>query len=139
MRTLLDQGETIFFISWTHGASSFGDRYQKEILSQQLIYLEIKSSLIVKIPYMKDIAPLFLDMNNLSRGIKMSQSHLIFDNVRSLVNSEEPERALSTLIDFSKMAQTSFKSSHFIMTSFMDSKNDNIAARIAQVLAGRNV
>ena len=134
LKNYLERGDKVIFISWSKGDFHFGDHFSNYIEEEQLIVLEMKSSIITKMPYLNDISPLFDDIANLSHPQKPEDFILVFDNIRNLINHDNRERAYSTFLGMGKIIQTTFKEAEFIMTKFTDPKNKMFLLKLVNVL-----
>jgi CheY-like chemotaxis protein len=78
VKSLLRKGEKVVFLSWTQGKDFNDDELEKFIEDERLIFLEIKSSMIQKFPFMQNISPIMADIFGFTAE-SLNNFHLVFD------------------------------------------------------------
>lgn len=133
---LLEKDKKVLLITWKRGKSFSNDKYEKALREEQLFLFEIKSNLLVKLPYMQDLSPLFQDMQVLLGETNLEETTLVFDDFRNLFNPEQKDRTLSSILGLSSLIQTAFKRSHLFMTKYTDPQHQYLLQKIARILTG---
>lgn len=88
--------EQLILLHWRNGGDFLTKDEESLIESEKLIFLHIKSSLIVKFPYLQELSPITNEIFTFLKEEKDRDNyHLIFDEVRNILNIYEPERALA--------------------------------------------
>lgn len=102
------QSDPMVYLGWTPGAE-FLTEFEKSLVNdEKLIYLQIKPALIVKFSYLQDLSPVFHEISSFLPD-ESNGYHLIFDEVRNIINVYETERALAKTYTLANLLNLSFK------------------------------
>ncbi|MCO4792202.1 MAG: response regulator [Bacteriovoracaceae bacterium] len=137
--SLLENGERVVFLSWIQGKDFIDSRLMPFVDDNRLIFLEIKSSMIMKFPFMQNISPVMADIHNFTHGESLQNYYLIFDEPRNLYDLSIQEKALSKTMELSRLINTSFKGSHIYMTKTRNPNTKLFQLKIARVFSGMSV
>lgn len=136
LREKLEAGDRVLLVTWSRGLNLIGEEFENFIKVEQLILLEIKSSLIVKLPYLQDPTPLFQDMVDLVGTDNLKRYYFVFDDYRNLYDPDDSERAYSATLNLSKIFQSSFERAFFPMTKFSETRHRLFLLKMARTLTG---
>lgn len=126
-------------LSWTTGEQFYKNhpQLQAAIDSEKLVHLEIRSSLIMKFPYLQSLVPIFSDLAQFVEYDR-DKFHLIFDEPRNLYDVYDQERALSKTIALSRLIQTSFYKSDIFMTAAHNPTLKSFISKLAKIYTGKD-
>jgi CheY-like chemotaxis protein len=136
LREKLEAGQRVLLITWSRGLSLIGHEFENFINVEQLVLLEIKSNLVVKLPYLHDPSPILQDMFDLLNKTDLKDYFFVFDDYRNLFDPDESERAYSATLSLSRMFQSTFESGYFPMTKFNEAEHRFFLLKISRTLTG---
>jgi DNA-binding response OmpR family regulator len=94
VKLILESNKKVVLLSFALPEELIDSTMQRYIENEQLIYLQMKPQLIVKFPYLTEISSVIDDLNSFfNQSVK--DHHLIFDEIRNLLNFNDEERSLS--------------------------------------------
>jgi CheY-like chemotaxis protein len=139
MSKSLQGKERIIFISWNRGEDFFEDNPQllDAIENESLIFLEIKSSLISKFPYLQDITAVVSDIELFIES-KSRDYHLFFDEPGNLFNIHNQEKSVSQSYNFAKLIHGNFDKVSYFCSRPYEEKAQKFLNKIAKIITGVN-
>jgi len=130
-----DSEDTLVFLSWVE-ASDFLTAQEKEMVdSGKLIFLQIKPSLIIKFPFLQEVSPIFQDLNSLLDDPDKT-THIIFDELRNIVNVYDSERSLAKAYSLSTFFKNSYKKVSFFNTKPANQDSTLLLEKMAKIFVG---
>jgi CheY-like chemotaxis protein len=131
-----DREEQMIFLSWQEGANFLTPLEQELVESEKLVFLEIKPSLIVKFPYIQEVSPVFDDIFQFISN-SSGPKHLIFDELRNILNVYDQERALAKSYSMASFIRTAFRKTSIFNTRPSTHVNNLLLEKISKIFVGR--
>lgn len=128
----LNSEDTLVVISLTQGKDFFDGEIPSYIQNEKLIFLEINPQLIIKFPFLMEVSSVTHDLMNFlppSRG----NYHLVFDEVRSILNLSDSERTLAKTYALSHALRAIFNRISFFTTQPTHNVNTLLLQKMARI------
>lgn len=131
------ENEPMIFLSWSRGEDFLGEDedYNRLIINDQLLYLEVKPSVISKFPYLQDVTPMISEMKQFL-GENSRKYHLVFEEVGYLFSRERKEKSISQALNLAQLLHSEFKRVTYVNAkpeAYLEAK---FLGRIGGILAG---
>ncbi len=130
-----EEGRKVIFLSWDRGEDFLTEKELELVESNQLIFLQIKPSLIVKFPYIQDVSPVFQEIFDYTKD--EDSYHLVFDELRNILNVYDQDRALAKTYALSGFINSSFKRSSIFNTRPSKYRNALLLEKMARIFTGK--
>lgn len=132
IQTASASDETLLFLSWTSGSEFFLNETSPLIECGKLVFLEIKPSLIIKFPYIQEVSPLIHDLQSFMTD-KDKKYHLIFDEIRNVLNVYDPARSLSKTYALATILRTLFQKTSLFSTKPSQNEGHLFLQKMAKI------
>lgn len=129
--------EPLVILGWSRGEDFLEDIENAEELIQnnKLIYLEIKPSLISKFPYLQNITPVILEIQNFLEN-KSRNYHLIIDEPSHLLNIHQSEKSISQAYNLVQMLHSDFNKVTYVNSRPHTESAVKFLTKIGRILTG---
>lgn len=137
VHALLNHHKKVILVSWKNGEdfvkenSHFADGINK----QNLIYFQIKPSLIGKFPYLQDLSIVLEDLSSMVNA-PLKDYVLVFDNPIILFSMRETELVLSKMFSFYEVLTENFREMAFFLTKSRDPYMNQVLEQMTKVFLG---
>ncbi len=100
----IQRGKKVYFLSWRKGEAYKENQLLQDFIKQeQLVFLEVKNTLLTRFPYLQDLSPIYHDLKAFY-VYPPRESILIIDDLRQLLGADLHlmEQKVITLIELLK-------------------------------------
>ncbi|MAF92934.1 MAG: hypothetical protein CL674_16825 [Bdellovibrionaceae bacterium] len=130
------EDEKVILLSWLPADKVIGELEEDMVTENKLIFLQFKSSLIVKFPYLQDLSIILAEIALLAKEESLSDYQLIIDEPRHLMNLYKSESALSQAMALSNVLYGVFKKVTFLNSKLHDPAYTANLQKLGRVLLG---
>lgn len=132
----LRAGESLMVVSWRTGSEIGHSRFDAHILSEQLVWLEIKPLANIKMPYLTNLMPIIDDIQHLL-GKESTSYVLYFDDLKNLFNLQDKQRSISKTTELAHLFKLAFRECHHFFSKPTFKDEQDTVNRMIQQLIGR--
>ncbi len=125
----------IIFLSFSDPANFLDQELHQFIAADQLYYLQIKTSLYSKLPFIQDISVLIDDLSTLVSS-ELSSVELVFDDLDDMLNIYESVSSNFHLVRLSELVKVRFKSIHCLFKKQPNSIRQQRLFNASKLLVG---
>jgi CheY-like chemotaxis protein len=131
------ENEPLILLSWCRGEDLITDvdDIESKITSEQLIYLEMKPSLVSKFPYLQDVTPVVLEIKNFLKT-NSRKYHLVIEEPGNLFNINQRERSISQAYNIAQLLHSDFNRITYVNSRPQSSEYTKFIAKIGNILTG---
>lgn len=128
----LNSEDTLVVISLTPGKDFFGGEIPEFIKNNKVIFLEMNPQLIVKFPFLMEVSSVTHDLMDFLPPTN-GNYHLIFDEVRSILNLNDSERTLAKTYSLSLAFRSIFNRISIFSTQPSHNVNTLLLQKMARI------
>lgn len=124
----ISRGEKIIYVGWGNGDKVLKENIVQH-LDKELIYLQVKPSLITRFQFLQDLSSIFDDISSLLYENNKDYC-FFFDEPTFLFSNRESDISTSKIFSFTDLASFYFKEVHFFISK---SKEKHIESAISNI------
>jgi CheY-like chemotaxis protein len=131
------ESEPLVLLSWSRGEDLISDvdDIDSKIKNEQMIYLEMKPSLVSKFPYLQDVTPVVLEIKNFLK-VNSRKYHLLIEEPGNLFNVNQRERSIAQAYNIAQLLHSDFNRITYVNSRPQSSEQLKFIAKIGNILTG---
>ncbi|MAE72839.1 MAG: hypothetical protein CL675_02000 [Bdellovibrionaceae bacterium] len=132
---ILDTGKPVIIISADNGDTFFQNApsLYDALLSNQLRYLRVKSTLILRLPHLDDTRPLKAELERLAEG-NLKEFHVVIDEPTALFDQQRIKLSTAPAQTLRDLIHGHFGSAYFYFLRGKDSASQNLTSELASIM-----